>query len=138
MKHGNADALSRRPCSRPVCCIPAEDAEDLSPILSWVDSVLVNPVEEGAPGKASAIGAENSQQENVNKTTPYNSDDSDVKREAQQNIGNDESIAHSTTTCNDIVTAEVVCGEGVRTGTESNDADENHRKDQSIMAPKET
>ena len=26
-KHGNADALSRRPCRRPGCCLPADDAE---------------------------------------------------------------------------------------------------------------
>ena len=28
-KHGNADALSRRPCRRPGCCLPAEDTEEI-------------------------------------------------------------------------------------------------------------
>ena len=71
------------------------------------------------------------------KTTAHNSDDPDVKREAQQNIRNDTSIANSTTTCKDLVAAEAVCGKDLRTGTESSDADGNHRKDQSVTAPKE-
>ena len=104
MKHGNADALSWRPCSRPGCCVPAENAEDVSRVLIRVNSVLVNPVDEGASRNSSPIGAEISQQGNVNKTTPYNSDDPDVKREAQQNIRNVESIANSST-CNDILAA---------------------------------
>ena len=60
-----------------------------------------------------------------------------MKWEAQQNIWNEESIANSTTTCNDIVAAEAVCGEGLRIGLEPSDADGNHRQDQSVTAPKE-
>ena len=60
-----------------------------------------------------------------------------MKRAAQQNIRNEESIANSTTTFNDIVAAEADCGKGVRTGTESSDADGYRKKDQSATAPKE-
>ena len=63
------------------------------------------------------MGADASRQGHVSKKTPCNSDDPDVSRKAQQNIRNHESIANSTTTYNDIVEAEAVCGKGLRTGT---------------------
>ena len=43
-KHGNADALSRRPCRRPGCCLPAEDDKEeevTSPDMSRTDVLSV-------------------------------------------------------------------------------------------------
>ena len=44
-KHGNADALSRRPCRRACCCLPAEEIDDpetAPPSLSRADALTVD------------------------------------------------------------------------------------------------
>ena len=106
-----------------------EYLEDVFPVLNQVDSVFVNPVEKGVPGKQLPIAAEISQQGNVSKTTSYNNNDPHVMREVQQNIQNEESIANSTTTCNDIIAAVAVCSKGLRIGAESSYVDGNHKRD---------
>ena len=109
-KHGNADALSRRPGRRPECCLAAdgtEEADDRSGTSSTTDRVNTILTEEGEARRAAApveTVAEGMSMDPSSEESTMN-----LYIELTLDI---EAAANSLTTCDDIVKAEAGLADG--------------------------